>query len=144
VIEPGLNLRPTEIAAALARSRMIRVPGEIAARRALLGEYRRALEPLGVRLAFEAGEDARSAGHIAAAIFATPARAEAAARALEAARIQSSHHYWPLHRFAAYGGGASATLPRAEAFAARELTLPLFPAMTGEDVALVARVIAAA
>lgn len=148
VVEPGLNLRPTEIVAALARTRLAKVAAMAVRRRALLGAYRRALAPAGVRLPFEPAEDARSAGHLAAAIFPDPRAAAVARAALEAARIQTSHHYTPLHRVAAYasgawsgGGGAPPSLPRAEEFAARELTLPLFPEMGEGAVAEVADVV---
>ncbi len=56
--------------------------------------------------------------------------------AMKHAGIQTSVHYPPAHLFTAYRG-QSAPLPRTEALAARQLTLPMFPAMTDSQVDLV-------
>ena len=55
--------------------------------------------------------------------------------------IQTSIHYPPIHHFEAYRSmaGDPISLPLTEAIVARELTLPLYPTMSGEDVVLVVR-----
>jgi dTDP-4-amino-4,6-dideoxygalactose transaminase len=58
--------------------------------------------------------------------------------------IQTSIHYPPVHKFTSYqefGDSISTRLPITESVAGREVTLPLYPAMTNEDVALVVRAI---
>lgn len=58
---------------------------------------------------------------------------------LREAGVQSSLHYPPVHKFSAFagrGGGASG-LSRTEALSDRELTLPMYPTMTNEQVKLV-------
>ncbi|MFN7036671.1 MAG: DegT/DnrJ/EryC1/StrS family aminotransferase [Bellilinea sp.] len=57
-----------------------------------------------------------------------------------ASRIQTSIHYPPVHLFSIYQSNISQNklaLPITEEVARRELTLPLYPAMTAEDIALV-------
>jgi dTDP-4-amino-4,6-dideoxygalactose transaminase len=51
--------------------------------------------------------------------------------------IQTSWHYPPVHTFSSYAKDMdllSFTLPLTEALAAREVTLPLYPTMTEEQV----------
>jgi dTDP-4-amino-4,6-dideoxygalactose transaminase len=58
--------------------------------------------------------------------------------ALRERGIQSSIHYPPIHEFASFRGTPrGCPLPRTEAIAARELTLPLYPTMTEAQVRLV-------
>ena len=59
------------------------------------------------------------------------------ARALEEAGIQTSHHYVPAHSLSCYHAApdrSSRPLPVTEAYAERELTLPLWSAMTDADL----------
>ena len=48
--------------------------------------------------------------------------------------IQTSIHYPPIHHFQAYERWRQVSLPVTEAVAAREVTLPLYPAMSEDDV----------
>jgi len=50
--------------------------------------------------------------------------------------VQTSIHYPAIQGFSAYKGTVNAT-PRAEYVAAHELTLPLYPTMTREEVDIV-------
>ncbi len=58
---------------------------------------------------------------------------------LREAGVQSSLHYPPVHRFSAFAGrgGGTIGLSRTEALSDRELTLPMYPTMTNEQVHLV-------
>lgn len=59
---------------------------------------------------------------------------------LKSRGIQTSIHYPPVHLFSIYhttAGANQSGLPITEEVARRELTLPLYPGMTEEDVALV-------
>jgi dTDP-4-amino-4,6-dideoxygalactose transaminase len=67
-----------------------------------------------------------------------------AARSLKEAGIQTSLHYPCIADFTAQGRHRSAAVARSRAFAARALTLPLFPTMTAAQVGDVASVLAAA
>jgi dTDP-4-amino-4,6-dideoxygalactose transaminase len=56
--------------------------------------------------------------------------------------IQSSIHYPPVHLFSLYRnrfGYRKGDLPITEEVSQREITLPLHPAMKGEDVKQIAR-----
>ena len=54
---------------------------------------------------------------------------------LERDGIQTSLHYPPIHRFSIYDNGVS--LPVTEEYAARAVTLPLFPSITEEQIGMV-------
>lgn len=59
---------------------------------------------------------------------------------LKSRGIQTSIHYPPVHRFSIYQSDSpqnNLALPITEEVGQRELTLPLYPAMTNEKVALV-------
>lgn len=57
---------------------------------------------------------------------------------LRTARIQTSIHYPPIHKFSYYQSKfPDFVIPQTEAVARREVTLPLFPDMTDEQVELV-------
>lgn len=52
--------------------------------------------------------------------------------------VQTSIHYPPVHQFSYYQSRYSGVvLPVTEAVAAREVTLPLYPAMTEENIGTV-------
>ena len=56
---------------------------------------------------------------------------------LQGRGIQTSHHYPPVHRFDFYRSrvsSAGASLPRTEDYSDRELTLPLHPNLTPEEI----------
>ena len=58
--------------------------------------------------------------------------------------IQTSIHYPPIHTFQAYrdGGYPFVDLSRTEAFAAREVTLPLYPGLTDANILEVSQAVA--
>jgi dTDP-4-amino-4,6-dideoxygalactose transaminase len=59
--------------------------------------------------------------------------------------IQSSIHYPPVHRFSSFQNApGSARLPRTEALASRELTLPLYPSLSERQIRDVCRALAGA
>jgi dTDP-4-amino-4,6-dideoxygalactose transaminase len=68
---------------------------------------------------------------------------DAVRRALAEARVQTSMHYPPVHRFSIYADG-NPDLPNTEAYAARALTLPMYAHMTEAEQGLVIDALAAA
>ena len=59
---------------------------------------------------------------------------------MKARGIQTSIHFPPIHQFSAYRElrpQVPAQLERTESLAAREVTLPLYPALSEADVSLV-------
>jgi dTDP-4-amino-4,6-dideoxygalactose transaminase len=58
--------------------------------------------------------------------------------------IQTSFHYPPIHTFTAYQSDTMWNLPVTEEVASREVTLPLYPALTEQDILLVTNAISQA
>ena len=142
-LELGFNYRMNELEAALGLSQLNRLPAFIARRAALAARYDRRLAhlaPLVRPVPAGAGQQPSLHLHQMLIDFAAAGvgRAELMRR-LAAAGVGSQVHYIPLYRQpwlrARCGGGP---LPGAEAFYARVLALPLFPAMVDEDVERVA------
>ncbi len=55
---------------------------------------------------------------------------------MKSAGVQTSIHYPPVHSFTAFRRMQTGPLPLTDEIAAREVTLPLFPAMTHKHAAL--------
>ncbi len=140
-IELGFNYRMNELEAALGLSQLGKLPRFVARRRALADRYRDALSPLapivrpvdlgpgapGLHL-FQVLVDFEGAGVPRAEVM----------RRLAAEGIGTQVHYIPLYRQPYFKARYGETrMPGAEAFYARVLALPMFPAMTDEDVARV-------
>jgi dTDP-4-amino-4,6-dideoxygalactose transaminase len=144
VVEHGFNYRLDEVRAAMGLVRLARLPEENAARGRISAAYRVRLDgQRGLSMPFaDAGADVVSSHHLAVVLLpeGTP-RAEVR-DALTAARVQTSVHYPPIHRFSRYAElGARRPLPRTDAVAERLLTLPLYGHMTDEQVERVADVL---
>jgi UDP-4-amino-4,6-dideoxy-N-acetyl-beta-L-altrosamine transaminase len=146
VQELGWNYRLDDIACALGVSQLAKLPRFVARRRELAAQYDRALAGIdGVVTPARFG-DRESALHIyAAAIdfdrFGTT-RARVMAQ-LGAAGVGTQVHYipllqHPLHAARCPAADRTRARPGAARYYARTLSLPLFPAMTDDDVARVA------
>lgn len=129
VVASGLNYRMDDLHAALGRAQLAALGENNQIRGALLDRYRSSLAALpGWDVPF-ARADRPTAAHLAVAL-APSALVRAQARdALAAAGIQTSMHYPLVTSFSAFSDVAL-SLPRSEDFAARALTLPLYPALT--------------
>jgi dTDP-4-amino-4,6-dideoxygalactose transaminase len=81
-------------------------------------------------------EDARpSVHHIMPVLLPAHADRQTVIDALAERSIQTTIHYPPVHRLSFYRAQDSTlALPTTEAFADRELTLPLHPRMNQQDV----------
>lgn len=137
--EPGFNYRLTDIQSALALSQLARLDAFIARRRHLMGLYEERLAPLAplVRPLARVGW-CDPAWHLCVAqIDFAAAGVERAVvmAALRARGVGTQVHYIPVHRQPywrkRYG---DLTLSGADAYYARTLSLPLFPAMADADV----------
>ncbi|MGD9695170.1 MAG: DegT/DnrJ/EryC1/StrS family aminotransferase [Thermoleophilia bacterium] len=139
VVERGYNYRPSELEAALGLVQLGKLDAMTAERRRVVAGYRAALaDRPELVIPFE-GEDEGSACHILPVV--TPGREirdELRRRAADD-EIQTSVHYSPVHLFSIFS--PQPALPLTESYAERELTVPLFPAMTLQDVERVARVL---
>jgi dTDP-4-amino-4,6-dideoxygalactose transaminase len=144
VVEQGYNYRLDEVRASLALAQLERLPGLLTARHRLYNLYREALAELPVVLPFSdqvppSGTECPVGIHIMPVLLPEEADRPAVIARMRERGVQTSVHYPPIHLFSAFTrNGEPPALPRTEALAARELTLPLFPTMGEGQVAIVA------
>jgi dTDP-4-amino-4,6-dideoxygalactose transaminase len=145
VVAPGYNYRTDEIHAALGIEQLRKLPANNDRRAALTRHYRQALAGIpGLELPF-AKHRGQPAYHLLPVVLPDAPAREHVAGVLRDARIQTSRHYPPIHRFSAYRERVGARhLPATEAAGERELTLPLHPLLSPADVDLVAATMRAA
>ncbi len=145
VVDLGYNYRIDEIRAALGKVQLGKLPANNERRRHLTQVYRDVLFELSpqVHLPF-ARHAGTSAAHLLTALLPSGTDRPAFMEAMKAQGIQTSIHYPPIHTFTAYRAGAKYSLPITEEVAAREVTLPLYPTMTDEDVWMVVEAVAQA
>jgi len=133
----GFNFRLDELRAALLRAQLKRLPGFLDQRRQVFEWYSARLAGSPIHMPFLGSRFSEcfstTAVHILAVLLPEHTNRAAVMTHLKARGIQSSIHYPPLHLLSAYRDPA-VRLERTEALAARELTLPLFPAMAESDV----------
>jgi perosamine synthetase len=134
MVDLGFNYRLSDLQCALGISQLAKLPGWLERRQELASAYDRALaglpsvEPLRVR------SGVSHAYHLY--VVQVPHRDEVFA-SLREAGIGANVHYVPVHLHPFYRerfGTGEGDCPAAEAAYKRILTLPLFPAMTEEDV----------
>lgn len=128
-IELGYNYRMTDLQAALGMSQLERVEAFVARRRQLAERYAGLLADLPLRLPPPSAE---SAWHLYVVQLEQPARRRAVFDALRAAGIGVNVHYIPVHLQPWYRrrGFRAGDFPRAEAYYAAALTLPLYAGMS--------------
>lgn len=137
VLAIGHNYRWNEIAAALGTVQLAKLDFMNDKRRELVARYAQNLADLpDVHVLFSADSFLRkSAAHLCVAVFQGPMIRDAVRDELHRHGIQTSHHYRPVHCFSAYqaavreGRVLLEPSPRAEQFADRALTLPLYPSL---------------
>jgi len=147
--QPGFNYRLPDIACALGMSQLAKLPRFAERRRRLTALYREALAPLAPIVSLPPEMPwSDPVLHLLVALIdfetAGVTRREAV-EALHARGIGSQVHYIPVHTqpyWRARNGELS--LPGAEAWYARCLSLPLYPAMDDSDVERVAGALRAA
>lgn len=147
--ELGFNYRIPDVLCALGISQLAKLDRFAERRRALAARYAELLAPLSplVRLA-QAPAGSNPALHLLTVLIdfdaAMTSRA-AVVEALKARGIGSQVHYIPVHRQPYYVDRYGlADLPGADAWYARCLTLPLYPAMADADVDRVVEALAGA
>lgn len=137
--EPGYNYRLSDINAALGLSQLGKLDVFVSKRRALRALYQELLDALGPHVAMQkVAPGCNPAWHLAVALIdfaALGTTRTAVMAALKARGIGTQVHYIPVHRQPYYASRYQAkSLPGADAYYARCLSLPLFPAMSEGDV----------
>ena len=137
VLIDGFNYRMDEIRAAMGLVQLHRLEDANQARARIVARYRSALEEI-EDLAMPFGgepEWARPAHHLAVIVLPPHVSREGVQAAFLEARIQTSVHYPPIHRFSQYRGARRGDrLNVTDALADRLLTLPLYPHMKDGQV----------
>jgi dTDP-4-amino-4,6-dideoxygalactose transaminase len=142
VVTHGYNYRLDEIRAALGLVQLRRLPEENAGRARVSARYRQALHGTGgITMPFPDPEaQQHSSHHLAVVLLPEGVDRIAVRERLTEKRIQTSVHYPPIHTFTAYEElGGRRELPRTDAVADRVLTLPLYAALTDEQIETVVR-----
>jgi dTDP-4-amino-4,6-dideoxygalactose transaminase len=139
VVERGYNYRPSELEAALGIVQLGKLGDMTAGRRRVVAAYRATLADQPELVIPFAGEDEGSACHILPIVAPSEEARDEIRRRAAADDVQTSVHYQPVHRFTVFA--PQDPLPLTEEYARREVTVPLFPAMTDDDVERVARVL---
>jgi dTDP-4-amino-4,6-dideoxygalactose transaminase len=137
--EVGFNYRLSDIHAALARSQLNKLAKFVAARRAIVAHYDAALAPLASAIrpiARMPGQE--PAWHLYVVLInfdAIGVDRATVMRRLRERGIGTQVHYLPVHRQPYYRERyGSLSLPGADAYYARVLSLPLYPTMSEADV----------
>ncbi|WP_114394013.1 UDP-4-amino-4,6-dideoxy-N-acetyl-beta-L-altrosamine transaminase [Oleisolibacter albus] len=147
MLEPGFNYRATDIQCALGLSQLAKIDRFLARRQALVDLYDRLLAPLAPVVApIRRIPGCRPGWHLYVVhidFAALGLDRDAVMRRLRTAGIGTQVHYLPVHRQPYYRQRYPGTvLPGADAYYARCLSLPLFPAMTDGDAERVAAALA--
>ena len=139
VPEPGFKFAMHDVSAAVGIHQLARLDGWIERRAELAALYDRRLAGLPLELLPPVPAHARHAHHLYMVRLATGAGIDrdALAHALRVRNIGTSVHFRALHLHSYYRdrcGLDPSDLPVAADWSERALSLPLFPAMTGDDV----------
>jgi len=146
--ELGYNYRASEIQCALGLSQLDKLDRFVTARRGLVGCYRERLSQLSpVAGPVARAPHCRPAWHLAVALIdfeaAGSSRAQVVHR-LAACGVGTQVHYVPVHRQPYYRRRyGDLSLPGAEAYYARCLSLPLYPGLSAREVDRVVDALAA-
>jgi len=147
VIDLGYNYRIDEIRSALGRVQLQKLEHNNQIRRERTALYHRLLQERcpALRLPFQ-DHPGQSAAHLLPILLPDATRRKAFMAGMKARGIQTSIHYPPVHSFSAYRelyGQVPTQLKCTESLAAREVTLPLYPALSEADVRLVVEAVRA-
>ncbi|WP_019646455.1 UDP-4-amino-4,6-dideoxy-N-acetyl-beta-L-altrosamine transaminase [Novispirillum itersonii] len=145
----GFNYRATDLQCALGLSQMKRLDTFIARRAALIAEYGERLKTLSQHITLLPPQPGQTpAWHLAVALidFAAAGISRAAVMAtLRSHGVGTQVHYIPVHRQPYYTRRwPDLTLPDANRYYQRCLSLPLYPALTAEDMDRVCHALTAA
>jgi dTDP-4-amino-4,6-dideoxygalactose transaminase len=138
----GYNYRIDEIRSALGRAQLAKLEGFNDRRRELTALYRDLLAELApaVIVPFQ-DHPGQSACHIMPIVLPAGTDRIRFMEAMKTHGIQTSIHYPPIHTFSAFANHITplTNLPLTETVGARQVTLPLYPLLTNDQIHLVAQ-----
>ena len=134
VLEPGFNYRMDEIRSALGLVQLAKLPEANAARARAVAHYYQRLDGVeGLTIPFRNFDRGTPTYHIMPVLLPESADRLSIIEGMKEDGIQTSIHYPSIQGFTAYKDLVRPT-PIAECISAHELTLPLYPTMTADDV----------
>ena len=137
VVGLGYNYRIDEMHSALGLVQLEKLAQNNERRRELAAEYRRLLADVPGLLVPFTKHPGTSACHLFPILLDSEINRRSLIEGMRDQGIQTSIHYPPIHQFSYYQerfGHRAGTLPLTEAVGSREVTLPLYPGMTVQDV----------
>tara|TARA_B100000767_G_C19773553_1_gene541352 strand:+ start:2432 stop:3565 length:1134 start_codon:yes stop_codon:yes gene_type:complete len=136
VSEPGINYRMDEMRAALGLVQLSKLRDANFQRKKLTLRYRDNFKGTNITIPFDnISKNYLSVFHILPVLLPSKVNRNQVMENLKTAGIQTSIHYPPFWNFSAYKGSFDKELtPIAADLIPRELTLPLYPTMTFEEV----------
>jgi dTDP-4-amino-4,6-dideoxygalactose transaminase len=142
VVALGYNYRIDEIRAALGCAQLAKVEKNNERRRQLTRLYNDTLQEFvpHVGLPFQSHAGKTSA-HLMPILLPEDIERERFMGLMKERAIQTSIHYPPIHKFTSYKTNGQFELPITEDVARREVTLPLYPTMTEDEVIEVAKAV---
>lgn len=138
VIRPGLNYRIDEMRAALGLVQLEKLEHAHQQRASIVARYNAAFKDIdGLVIPFLNLKDCLSVYHIYPVMLPVRCDRLKVIAALKAEGVQSSIHYPTFQEFTAYKDMSLGETPITAEISKRELTLPLYPTMTDEEVEIV-------
>lgn len=137
VVELGYNYRIDELRAAIGKVQLSRLDSNNERRRQLTRLYREKLQESPQILVPFPDHPGITAAHIMPILLPHDLDRTKFMEQMKSQGIQTSIHYPPIHKFSAYqhrNDGSSHNLSITETVASREVTLPLYPTMSEDDV----------
>jgi dTDP-4-amino-4,6-dideoxygalactose transaminase len=133
VVELGYNYRMDELRAAIGLAQLERLDGWNERRRNLTAVYRSEFARIeGAIVPFDGW--AKTSAHIMPVLLPQTVSRSGVIEEMRKRGVQTSVHYPPAHLFSYHSQRfPGVSLPLTERFCERELTLPLYPGLTGEE-----------
>jgi dTDP-4-amino-4,6-dideoxygalactose transaminase len=137
VESPGLNYRIHEISSALGLVQLQKLEEANNKRKELVEHYFKRLEDIpSITIPYRQFSRGKPNYHIMPILLSDLVDRNAIIESMKQDGVQTSIHYPAIQRFTAYRNKVNQT-PKAEYVSAHELTLPLYPSMTHEEVDIV-------
>jgi dTDP-4-amino-4,6-dideoxygalactose transaminase len=135
VIDLGYNYRIDEIRAALGLVQLAKVEQNNERRRQLVQTYIETLNELVPHVCIPFQHHAgKTSAHLMPILLPAHIGRESFMSRMKVQGIQTSIHYPPIHTFTSYKNGRAKNLYVTEEVARHEVTLPLYPMLTDDDV----------